>query len=370
MTRRLILGATALAVSGALHGVGLAISVPPPATVQIDGGAQGVEAALGDAFEDFAQGTLPQEQPAEPAVTAPLTAPVTPPVTPAPMPDVTAVQPQTLTQTQPQAPVQPVAPAETSRQAADPAPAPEMLAALSPELQSRPVTPVTPVAPAAQAPLLTPVAPADPLQAEAPDPEPQVPVEPEPQLAEEPPEPPEPAPEEAPEEVEIAEEPPEPTAAPETSARPEARPETRPEPQRQPEPTRTAQPQPAQPVGNATVDARRGSSAGQEGAPDAAQGQVAGQASEAGNAAASNYPGEVLRKITRLRRPSTSGRGTVLVAFSVSGSGALAQLSVVQSSGSDALDRAALDHIQRAAPFPPPPPGAQTSFSFEFVGRS
>ncbi|HSF64458.1 MAG TPA: TonB family protein [Paracoccaceae bacterium] len=41
---------------------------------------------------------------------------------------------------------------------------------------------------------------------------------------------------------------------------------------------------------------------------------------------------------------------------------------ILRSSGSATLDAAALDHIRRAAPFPPPPDGG-ARFSFEFVAR-
>ncbi|TVP69897.1 MAG: energy transducer TonB [Rhodobacteraceae bacterium] len=58
-----------------------------------------------------------------------------------------------------------------------------------------------------------------------------------------------------------------------------------------------------------------------------------------------------------------------MVAFSVGSNGGLASVSVAQSSGHAGLDQTALDHIRRAAPFPPPPAGAQCQFSFEFVGR-
>jgi protein TonB len=58
-----------------------------------------------------------------------------------------------------------------------------------------------------------------------------------------------------------------------------------------------------------------------------------------------------------------------VVAFSVSASGGLAGVSIARSSGSAALDAAALRMVQRAAPFPPPPKGAQRSFSISIKGR-
>lgn len=134
-------------------------------------------------------------------------------------------------------------------------------------------------------------------------------------------------------------------------------------------PPQQAQPQPQRaPQGNAPQSAQRGS-------PEEAQGQAASaaparpQAEAAGNAAASNYPGEVLRRIQRVRQTRSPARGRVLVSFSIADGGGLSAISVARSSGNAALDRVALDHIRRAAPFPPPPSGAQRQFSFEFVGR-
>jgi periplasmic protein TonB len=148
--------------------------------------------------------------------------------------------------------------------------------------------------------------------------------------------------------------------APVSSIRPVARPAPRPQ--------RSAQPTPAAPAGNAETDANRGSAQGQTDGQATAVGTAA-QENTGGQAAAANYPGQVLRQITRLRRQSAPSRGTVTVSFAIAGSGALADVAILQSSGSPALDQMALDHIRRAAPFPPPPAGAQTVFSFAFEGR-
>lgn len=150
-----------------------------------------------------------------------------------------------------------------------------------------------------------------------------------------------------------------PDTAPATSLRPIARPAPQ-----------TAQPAaPPRPAGNADTDAARGSTQAQPQGQAVASGAAPAPDSTGGQAAAAAYPGQVLRQITRLRPQRAPARGTVLVRFAIAGSGALADVSVAQSSGSAALDRLALDHIRRAAPFPAPPAGAQTAFSFEFVGR-
>lgn len=150
-----------------------------------------------------------------------------------------------------------------------------------------------------------------------------------------------------------------PDTAPATSLRPIARPAPQ-----------TAQPAaPPRPTGNADTDAARGSTQAQPQGQAVASGAAPAPDSTGGQAAAAAYPGQVLRQITRLRPQRAPARGIVLVRFAIAGSGALADVSVAQSSGSAALDRLALDHIRRAAPFPAPPAGAQTAFSFEFLGR-
>ncbi len=153
------------------------------------------------------------------------------------------------------------------------------------------------------------------------------------------------------------------SSAPESSPRPQARAEKPVKKQK------AAEQRPASPAGNADRNARKGSQTGQENATAAAPQSTRSGSQQAGNAAKSTYPGLVLRKIERTRKPATSARGSVVVAFRVAPSGALASAQVARSTGDPSLERAALDHIRRAAPFPPPPAGADTDFRFEFVGR-
>lgn len=84
-----------------------------------------------------------------------------------------------------------------------------------------------------------------------------------------------------------------PTSAPTTSSRPQARPATQPRQRQQAAP---------RPAGNSDADLRRGSATGQQAGQSAVAGQTQRPTAASGNAAASNYPGEVLRKITRQRR--------------------------------------------------------------------
>ena len=64
-----------------------------------------------------------------------------------------------------------------------------------------------------------------------------------------------------------------------------------------------------------------------------------------------------------------NARGAAVVAFSIAGSGGLSGVSLARSSGSAALDRAAIQVVQRAAPFPAPPAGAQRSYSIQIKAR-
>lgn len=89
----------------------------------------------------------------------------------------------------------------------------------------------------------------------------------------------------------------------------------------------------------------------------------------AGGQAAARYGDTVMRQIARLRRDKAPERGVVTVGFEIGADGGLRRVAVVASSGSGALDQVAVDHIRRAAPFPPPPEGAAVRFAFEFVGR-
>ena len=121
--------------------------------------------------------------------------------------------------------------------------------------------------------------------------------------------------------------------------------------------------------GNATRNATAGTSHGASQAKAAPSGSTADASSAAGNAAVSNYPGRVMRKISRVARPRVASKGTAVVSFSISGGGGLASVSVARSSGSAALDRAAVEMIRRAAPFPAPPPCAQRRVPISIKGR-
>ncbi|WP_258594236.1 energy transducer TonB [Mesorhizobium sp. AR07] len=82
---------------------------------------------------------------------------------------------------------------------------------------------------------------------------------------------------------------------------------------------------------------------------------------DAGNAAASRYSGEVASKLARANRrisktAQTKARNNALVAFEVLANGNIGDLQLARSSGSPELDRFALDLVRQQAPFPPIPP--------------
>ncbi|MGP9789215.1 TonB family protein [Roseinatronobacter sp. NSM] len=323
--------ALALCASVAVHLGAMAGLGPRGEPVLIEGGGEAAPAALGTSFEDFAMGS---SQPA--------------PLTPMP-PD---VPPQTVTALDPS----PLPPEQT----AQPVPAAVAVAQATLPLQQQTAQPVMrapmaevavlpdvvdPVAAAPELAVLTPpeMLPPDLKRSDRPEtlqPDPAEPAVP----------------------VEQAHIPPSPKVSPRPPARP--RDQTTPAP---PAPRQTAT-SPAAPRGNAAQNAQRGSQQGTDGQA-AYRAAARAQTAQAGNAAASSYPGEVMRRIQQVRQARSPARGRVLVAFGVAENGALASVSVARSSGHAGLDQVALDHIRRAAPFPAPPAGAQRQFSFEFVGR-
>lgn len=153
------------------------------------------------------------------------------------------------------------------------------------------------------------------------------------------------------------------------SRRPTLRPDTLNVPAAAPQAVRkNPAPQRSQPQGNADRAAHAGQTSGSETARAASSGS-GGKSAQTGNAAASNYPGQVMRKLSRVALPRVDARGTAMIAFRIADNGGLAALSIARSSGSAALDQAALRVVQRATPFPPPPSGARRSFSIPIKAR-
>ncbi|WP_420003846.1 TonB family protein [Arenibacterium sp. LLYu02] len=145
----------------------------------------------------------------------------------------------------------------------------------------------------------------------------------------------------------------------------EQAPETSKRPSQRPEPAKPA------PRGNSAQNAKAGTETGAEEnrAKSAPSAQAAAAASGAGNAAVSNYPGLVMRQISRQRKPRTSIKGVAQVSFAIDANGGLASVRIAQSSGSAELDDLALRQIRQAAPFPPPPSGARRQYTIAIKGR-
>ena len=122
--------------------------------------------------------------------------------------------------------------------------------------------------------------------------------------------------------------------------------------------------------GNAQRNATKGSLSGQStSAKSTSTGKRQAAASAQGNAAASNYPGQVMRRISRAGKPRVRTTGTATIAFAIASNGGLASVSVARGSGSAALDRAAVSVIRKAAPFPRPPAGARRQYSIKIKGQ-
>lgn len=334
--RRPALWAGALVLSLALHGAVTLFFVEPPETVQIAGGAPAPVAVLGNAFENMqAAGDMAEE----PTVTQPVETPTE--TRPLEQTDVQqTVEPQ---QTQPLE-AETSQPAETEQAETPPIADTQPLAADSIVVSEAPET-APAVAEEAEA--------VEPRETTAPEREPVEAVQPE--TAETPVETAE-AIEPLPDPIEDV---PIPTPRPEYTPPPPPR-ETAEQPRPQPQPTQGSR-------GQQTADQTRGRSDGQADQGGATQGaRQASRAQAQGNAAVSNYPGQIVSRLRRaLRYPSEARRdrlsGEVHVRFTVSADGSVAGVSVVRSSGSPILDRAALQTVQRAAPFPAIPPAAGRS---------
>ncbi len=136
--------------------------------------------------------------------------------------------------------------------------------------------------------------------------------------------------------------------------------ETKPKPKKT---TKAKAKKPEEPARKKTAKARSAPAAGGAAAPaKAAKAAAQGQSPAA-------YQKAVMKKIRGTKKRASPGKGSAVVGFVIASNGGLSLVKIVKSSGTAALDAAAVDHIQRAAPFAPPPAGAKTKFSFEFVGK-
>ncbi|MBB94051.1 MAG: hypothetical protein CML68_05525 [Rhodobacteraceae bacterium] len=412
MTRRIprsrLAGCAALLLAAGAHATALVRNEPPEA--QTEGGAGAAVAALGSAFEDMTTGRespveaeeLPPEEAVEPTPPEPpqeTTETPEPPVTdraePAQTPsapadtasDAAPVDPTPPSPVEPiqQAPVQSeAAPTEVTPQAQAPglvAMAPSAGLAVAPLDTPTPQDPVEP--PSLTALPVTPTEPLDHQTPEATPPEPLTPEAPQPETpqAAEPVQPTEPATTAAltPVDPTTPDNPDPDSSAPLISRKPPNRPDSirPPEPEPAPAPRQQAQPAPkapakpsapAAPQGNANQNTRKGTETGSASATAARQASSNAKSSQAGNAALSNYRGNVFRRIARAKRGRVNIKGATLVSLTISPSGQLAGVSVARSSGSGKLDQIAVAQVRRAAPFPATPDGRSQSYTVKISG--
>ncbi|KQY15259.1 TonB family protein [Rhizobium sp. Root482] len=146
---------------------------------------------------------------------------------------------------------------------------------------------------------------------------------------------------------------------------PERKPEVKAKPDKEQPEKKTAK-RKAGEEGKAQASRKKGNADGIETATaaGAAKGKKGTVSRQSGNAAVSNYPGKVRSKLQRaFRYPAKAKRekirGVVQVSFALSSSGSVSSVSIAKSSGSAILDQAALEAVERAAPFPAIPQGAE-----------
>jgi protein TonB len=108
--------------------------------------------------------------------------------------------------------------------------------------------------------------------------------------------------------------------------------------------------------GGVTAKARSGSVAS-SGRVSASKGDLVG------------YKARVNARVAGNKPAGSGGRGTATVSFGVSSSGGLTYARLSRSSGSAALDSAAVAAVRRSGPFGPTPTGGALSFSFSFFFR-
>ena len=85
-----------------------------------------------------------------------------------------------------------------------------------------------------------------------------------------------------------------------------------------------------------------------------------------GNAATTNYAGQVLVHLNRSRLLPTTERGTAHVQFEIAPNGSLNWVRIVRRTGSAGIDRTAAAQTRSAAPFPRPPDGESHRLSFVY----
>ncbi|RUM23102.1 TonB family protein [Rhizobium vallis] len=115
--------------------------------------------------------------------------------------------------------------------------------------------------------------------------------------------------------------------------------------------------------GEAQQDSVKGVAEGDRSVQSDRNSRTAGNNDGVGTAALANYDGKVRSRIRRAIRSPRGVKGTVVVSFSVNGSGGLTSVRVVSGSGVAEIDQLAVNAIRRAAPFGPTPGGDGRNFT-------
>lgn len=88
-----------------------------------------------------------------------------------------------------------------------------------------------------------------------------------------------------------------------------------------------------------------------------------------GGISARAYAGKVHAAIARNRLGMKGAHGNATVTFSIGPAGGIQGARISRSSGKPQLDQAALASVRNAAPFPPPPQGAKSTYSIQIYFR-
>lgn len=88
-----------------------------------------------------------------------------------------------------------------------------------------------------------------------------------------------------------------------------------------------------------------------------------------GNSDVTNYAGRVLVHLNRTLTVRTPAHGAAWVHFVINADGTLARVGIVDSSGSQEIEQAAMAQVRKAAPFPRPPDGASRQLTFVYRNR-
>lgn len=127
-----------------------------------------------------------------------------------------------------------------------------------------------------------------------------------------------------------------------------------------------APPAPSAARGNAKISAAKGQSDGHEGAKAAESNKAkTTKAKQAGSKQLRSYKSTVLRRVARARVANAGTKATVQVSLRIDSAGQLINVQVIKSSGNRRVDKTAMQKVQRAAPFSPPPKGDTAHFSID-----